>query len=226
MNQLPRWLLGLIGLAGIMAFTQECGAQRAPTPPKKRSFSNKTPAHAAKAPVSSQRTASQEELVDAVLGDALNQMWVQADAHGHQGEYNHFINLSRIVVQGDPHNMEAFSTSSYLLWSTGRNEEAEAFLKDGIAANPSSFYMYDEMGLYWFIERKNPIAAIPYYEKAVKFDCPMVTLHSLANCYEKAGQWDKAVATWSKATLYTNDLIAITRLRRAKEKLAQVKHSQ
>jgi len=197
-------------------------AQGAPSRPTKRSFSNgkTSPAHAPQA----KRQASQEELVDAVLGDAMNEIWSQTDEHYHDGEFNHVINLSRIVAQGDPHNMEAYANPAYLLWSTGRSDEAEAILKQGLEANPNNYYMYDELGTYWLIYRKDPKAAIPFYEKAVKFDCPFAPWNSLANCYEKTDQLEKAIAAWERGTLYPGDAVAIVRLKRARARLAQAKH--
>ena len=197
------------------------GAQGAHRKPPKVSFSNRARPASPKVGAQPLRHATQEELVEAVLGETANRLWDQADAHFHVGEYNHAVSLCRIVVQADPHNMEAFTTSGWLLWSTGRNEEAEAFLQEGIAANPGTYYMYDEMGIYWLIERKDPQSALPYYEKAVKYDCPFQTWHSLANCYEKTGQWAKAVGAWEKASLFPNNLVAIGRLKRARARLAQ-----
>jgi len=227
MKWLLFWSIAMCTAAAAVAIgTDNAGAQGAPKAPPKRSFSNKPKAGIKKPAATAKRQATQEELTDAVLGDAMNQIWEQCDAHGHEGEFNHFINLSRIVVQGDPHNMEAFWTASYLLWSTSKWDEAEAMIKDGIAANPKSYYMYDEMGVYWLIERKNPKAAIPYYEQAVKYDCPFGTWNSLANCYEKVGQWDKAVAAWEKATLFPTNLVANRRLKQARQKLAEQKTGQ
>jgi tetratricopeptide (TPR) repeat protein len=198
-------------------------AHAGPAKPAKRSFSNGAQHPATAHAQDAKRQATEQELTDAILGAAMNDMWIQADRHFHEGEYNHVVNLSHVIVQGDPHNLEAFSNSAYLLWSTGRNEDAEAILKEGIAANPTSFYMYDEMGRYWFLERRDPKSAIPYFETATKYDCPGSTWHSLANCYEKASQWDKAVAAWSKATLFENNAIANVRLKQARERLAKQK---
>ncbi len=198
-------------------------AQGGPAKPAKTSFSNGPQTKAVKPAAGAVRHAAQEELIDAVLGDTMNKLWEQSDEHFHVGEYNHSIGLDRIVVQGDPHNMEAYSTAAWLFWSTARNDEAEAILQEGLAANPNNYYMYDEVGVYWLIERKDPKAAIPYYEKAIKFDCPLQTWNSLANCYEKTDQWEKAVGAWEKASLYPNNAIATVRLKRARTRLAQPK---
>ncbi|HLJ55129.1 MAG TPA: tetratricopeptide repeat protein [Chthonomonadaceae bacterium] len=193
------------------------GAQDGPAKPPKSSYSTR-PKPASRTPEAA-RHASDEELVDAIVGDSINQLWVQSDRHFHLGEHNHCINLSKIIVQGDPHNMEAYASGAWLLWSHKRNPEAEALLQDGIDANPDTYYMYDEMGQYWLFDRRNPKAAIPFFEKAVKYDCPFMSWNSLANCYEKTGQWEKAVAAWEKATLYPKDLVALRRLKQARTAL-------
>jgi tetratricopeptide (TPR) repeat protein len=142
----------------------------------------------------------------------------QFDQYGHVGSH---------AQRGQrPHNMEAYSTSSWLLWSSGKNADAEATLKQGIDANPDTYYMYDEMGIYWLFERRDPKAALPYYEKAVKFDCPFLTWNSLANCYEKTEQWQKALTAWEKATLFPQNAVALVRLKRVRARLAQQKNGQ
>ena len=159
---------------------------------------------------------SAQEMADAILADSLGQIFEKADSHFHEGEYNHAVNINRIVVQGDPHNVEAYGDAALLLWSSDRNEQAIAFIQQGIQANPNTYYLYDEMGGHYWLHLKDAIAAIPYYEKAVKFKCPWPTWNSLAHCYEKTKQWDKAVSAWEGAARFTDDLIAADRLERAK----------
>jgi hypothetical protein len=57
-------------------------------------------------------------------------------------------------------------------------------------------------------------------EKATQFkDCPSLTWHALAQCYEKGGQWDKAVKAWAAACRYPDDTLAPVRLKRAQAQL-------
>jgi tetratricopeptide (TPR) repeat protein len=168
------------------------------------SFSNKEGTkHGAKQGTTT-RPVAQQDVADAVLGDALNQLFEQADEHFHEGEYNHIINLYAIIVQGDPHNLEAWANGAYLLWSTERGQEAIAYLKAGITANPNTYYMYDELGTHYLINLRDPKSALPYCEQAVKFPAPFTTWHNLAFCYEKTGQWNKAVTAWEKAASFEN----------------------
>ncbi len=185
-----------------------------PAPP---SVSNPKAGKASKAQTIKLYPTSAQETADAILADSLRQIYEKADDHFHEGEYNHAININRIVVQGDPHNVEAYGTAALLLWSTDRNDQAIAFLQQGIQANPDTYYLYDEMGAHYWLHLRDASTAIPYYEKAVKFKCPWATWHSLALCYEKTEQWDKSVSAWEGATRYPDDKLAPIRLERAKQ---------
>lgn len=155
-------------------------------------------------------------LTDAILGDTLGRLNAQADEHFEQGEFSHTVNLYRIVVQGDPTNLSAYANSAWLLWSTDRNDAAIAFLKQGMKANPNTYYMYDELGMHYLSHLKDPATALPYYLEAVKRPCPYSTWHSLAHCYEQTGQWDKALATWQTTMAkFPDDALAKVRVPRA-----------
>ena len=80
--------------------------------------------------------------------------------------------------------------------------------------------MYDELAAHYWFRLKDPVSAIPYYEKAIKFPCGWPTYHSLAFCYQKLGQWDKAVKTWREATKFGDDPRAQALLRQAEAHLA------
>src|SRR5579871_3202274 len=220
----------LIGSLLLVVLGLAASAQQPDKPDPKKSppsFSNKDQ-KTDKKPTSKTpaKPVDQQDMADAVLGDALNKMWDQADEHYHQGEYNHIINLCNLIVQGDPHNVEAYADSAYLLWSTDRSDQAVAVLKRGIAANPNTYYMYDELGTHYLVNLKDPKDAQPYLEKAVQFPSPFTTWHNLAFCYEKTGQWEKAVKAWEKAATY-EDVDRSVRdntlrhLRNAKQELAK-----
>ena len=164
--------------------------------------------------------AAEPSTTNAILAQTMRDLYVQTDAHFEKGEYNHTINLNRIVAQGDPHNMDTYADSAWLLWSTDRPTEAVTFLKQGIAANPNTYYLYDEMGELYWLDLKEPVKAIPYYQKAVQFDCPFFTWNSLAHCYEKTGQMENAVATWKKASRYASNVVAQINLKRVEKSMA------
>ena len=72
--------------------------------------------------------AGQKAVTDAILSGVMDDLWEQIDGHFHQGEYNHAINLSRVIVQAQPQRMECYGNAAWLLWSTDRNTDAIAFL--------------------------------------------------------------------------------------------------
>lgn len=182
------------------------------------SFSNKPTTAASSA--QSDAVVNEEDMADAIMGDALAGIFDEADEHYHHGEWNHCLSLYRVVEQGDPHNVETYSNAAMLLWSTDRNDQAIEQLKLGIAANPNTSFMYDELGSHYWLHLKDPVSAIPYYEKAIQYKCNWPTYHNLAFCYQKLGKWDKAVAVWRQATKFGDDPRAQALLKQAQAHLA------
>ena len=170
---------------------------------------------------------AEKDLADVILANTMENLNESADEHFHQGEWNHVVNLHRVIVQGEPWRVESYSNCAWLLWSSDRNDQAIAFLKQGIAANPTSYFLLDEMGYHLGINLKKQSEAIPYYEKAMKLKPKFYTAHNLARCYEKTEQWDKALKVWEiavnmpMAANIPNNPVAEQGVRRVKAKLAQ-----
>lgn len=158
-------------------------------------------------------------MADAVTESVIDRLWNLTDRHYHEGEYNHIVHLCKVVYAGDPGHMEAYSNAGYLLWSMGRDAEAVAVYEEGIAANPNSFFMYDELGLYYANRKKDYQRALTYYEKAAEFkDAPIPTLHMLAHCYARTNQPEKELAIWRRAAKIPGNAVAkrnVERLERA-----------
>ncbi len=169
------------------------------------------PAHAPNPGAVSQQAAS-----DAILADSLGRIYLMADAHFDKGEYNHCINLNQVVVQGDPHNMDAYADNAWLLWSTDRTGLALETLKQGLNANPHSYYMYDELGTFYWLHLHQPATALKWYKQAVKYPSPMLTWHGLAHCYELTGDLKGAEKAWEHASKIKGDAIALVQLRRVR----------
>ncbi len=170
---------------------------------------------------------AEKDLADVILANTMENLSEGADEHFHKGEWNHVINIHRVIVQGEPWRVESYSNCAWLLWSSDRNDQALAFLKQGITANPNSYYLLDEMGYHLGVNLKKPSEAIPYYEKAMKFKPLFYTAHNLARCYEKTEQWNKALKVWEIAvnmpisSSIPNNPVAEAGVRRVKAKLSQ-----
>lgn len=174
------------------------------------------PSHEASNAASSQRAA------DAIVDDVIGGLWRLTDAHFHKGEYNHIINLSKMIIAGRPDLLDAYANAAWLLWSMDRDDEAVALYKAGIKANPNTSYMYDELGTYYLMRKKDYPKAIQYYEEARRFkDYHPFMLHSLAHAYEKAGDLGKALAVWQEAAANPKDVAAKVNVNRLKRIMAQ-----
>lgn len=144
---------------------------------------------------------AERDLADVILTDTLDEIWHDCDEHFHKGEWNHVINLNRLIVEAKPDQVEAYDNCAWLLWSSDRNDQGIAFLKQGIANNPKSYYLLDALGTHYSLNLKQFAEAIPYYERALQLKDPKrtYTVHSLARCYEKTNQLDKALKMWETA---------------------------
>lgn len=213
-------LLVLVAFLPIFGNAQKVPLSKKPHPV---SFSNaKTPEQIeAKGSSILSEVAAEPATADAIVAETLHTLYEQADAHFDAGEYNHTINLNQIVAEGDPRNVETYADNAWLLWSTDRAQEGLATLKKGIEANPDTYYMYDEMGDFYWLYLKDPKSAIPYYQKAVQFKCPWFTWHNLAHCYERLGMWKEAAEAWAHAARYPDDPIASIHLKRIQKLIEQ-----
>jgi tetratricopeptide (TPR) repeat protein len=209
---LPR-LAGILSAAGALCLLLSPLTATAQNAPHKNAA--KPAAAVSTAPMDTQDAAN------AILADSVSGLRAQVDRHFHEGEYNHIVNLERIIVQAEPADYHAYEDSAWLLWSMDRNAEAVAFLKQGLQANPKTFEFYDELGAHYLTRLHDAKSALPYYEQAIKFKCPFFTWNNLAHCYEKTNQWDKAVEAWQSAAKFPNNLIAVRRLERARHRLPQ-----
>lgn len=147
-----------------------------------------------------QQKIDSSDRVECICEAVIDRLNEATDRHFHKGEYCHNVNLTRMVVSAWPNLMDGYANAGWLLWSMDRDDEAIALFKQGIEANPKSYYMYDELGMYYFNRKKDYPTSISYYEQAIACaDCKPMTYHILARAYEKNGQLDKAMDTWKRA---------------------------
>ncbi|HEV2473824.1 MAG TPA: hypothetical protein VGS41_14205 [Chthonomonadales bacterium] len=161
-------------------------------------------------------------LADQIVDHCLNDIYEFHDRHFHKGEYNHIVNIFRIVAQAEPWRYELYSDGAYLLWSTDQDSRGIALLKQGLAANPNDYYMYDELGRYYYYQDHDAKTAVGYFEQATRYKCPALTWDGLAHCYEKTHQLDKAVSAWQKCASYSGRLhdVALLNLQRVRRSMA------
>ncbi len=132
-------------------------------------------------------TETQDFLVDL--------LWEHTDVHWHAGRWDEAIRLCHQVIELDPGFVEAYTGAAWLLWSMDRDEEAIEFYRAGLAANPDSYEIPHEFGMYYH-HRHNWDQAAEQFRKAVELRAPSYLQHMLPNVLERAGKKREALSEW------------------------------
>lgn len=128
------------------------------------------------------------------------------DDYWHRGDYDDAVRLLEAQIELDPRWIEAYASASWLRWSQKRFSEAEAFCRQGIAANPKDYRLYFELGRMYFrtakpgsLYQKNPAQARQLYQQAsqqlalaVARGAPGEVARLLADAYDKLGRYAEA----------------------------------
>lgn len=177
------------------------------------------PARAAPAPASSPVQA------DGVCALVVDRLWRQTDEYWHGGDYPRIVALDRVITQADPQFLEAYSTGGWLMDSLGRAGDAEAFYKQGVAHNPHAAYAYWNLGFFYFNTAKNyPEAARVFEMDTRQPDADLNDWKMRGHAEEKAGEWDRAVATWQTVKAKWPGGLSVDRLlREARQKRASAR---
>ncbi len=130
-----------------------------------------------------------------------------SDYYFHKGNYPEMLYHAKEMVKIDPKDVETWSSIGYYYWSMGIdnknraqefNAKALKYYTDGIKANTDTYYLYDEVGKFYF-NLKDYSSAIEYFEIAItKKDCKNIPYHILAICYEAKNDPVKALSTIKK----------------------------
>lgn len=150
---------------------------------------------------SAQRQIPAESLskLQNVFGDVRDQLWTANDGFWHHGEFNRCIATMRLITSMDPHDTEAYEDGAWLMDSDLREDDAEAFLREGLANNPDVYDLYFELGNFCYF-RKRFDEAISLYTACLTFEeTPSFVRHQLAHAYELAGATGDALETWLQA---------------------------
>jgi tetratricopeptide (TPR) repeat protein len=121
-----------------------------------------------------------------------------ADDYFHTGEWDKSIAVLDRIIQLTPDELNAYANAAWLLWSTDKSDQAMVYYQRLIANNPTNPDAYYIVGQYYFLNRKDYAAALPYLQKAVDLGGGMMQRHLHAHCLAKLGRTDDAVAAWRK----------------------------
>lgn len=150
--------------------------------------------HAKQAPASVTSSPAQ---VDGIVSAAVDNLWAQTNRYWHVGDYPRIVALDRIITQADPHFIDCYNTGAWLLWSMGRNGDAEAFYRQAVQNNPRDPAAYRDFGFFYFHTLRNYPAALRLFQQSTALpDADANDWKMLAHSYEKAGDLPHAIAVW------------------------------
>lgn len=132
-------------------------------------------------------------------------LWVRADSYFDEGNYDAILPIVRLVTLLDPHQIDVYATG---MWHIGYNFTDEGSRSDrryiptalalgaeGARNNEYTYEMFYETGWMWFHKIDDDYdQAVRWLEQSIQRpDMIPARRNLLNNCYQRAGQIDKAL---------------------------------
>ena len=154
--------------------------------------------------------------------DALTDLvWMGTEPYWHAGEWEECVRLCRRVVEVDEHFVQAQTSLAWLLWSHDRDAEAIEVYQQAIGANPASWEVHHDFGMYYLARRKYDQAA-EQLRQAAALGAPIPHVHMLPIALERAGHKQQALDEW-RAILkrFPDDAVARRHAERLEKELRE-----
>lgn len=137
--------------------------------------------------------------VDGMTSAVVDGLWAQVDVLWHDGDYPRIEALDQIIVEADPYFVECYNTGAWLMWSDGRDADADAFYRLCIRNNPHESAAYYDYASFLLNHRKNAVRARRVLEVSARLpDAGVLDWRMLAHAREKAGDLPGAVSQWQR----------------------------
>jgi tetratricopeptide (TPR) repeat protein len=154
-----------------------------------------------------------EQNIGAVRDTIVDALWIKTDEYWHAGNTAPVIGICQMIVQLDPHFVEAYSIGAWVAEQQGNNKQALEFYKLGMERNPDNYDLPLQLGLE--LLKRDPEASLPYLKRAAELPSPVPVKRAYAHALTKAGKTKEAAVQWFKILQkYPNDPIATRELQR------------
>jgi tetratricopeptide (TPR) repeat protein len=121
-----------------------------------------------------------------------------ADQHFHTGNWDDAVSaLDRVIILKPVAGVDPYASAAWLLFSTGKMDEAMAMYQRMIEENPTDPDGYFELGMFYF-RRHNYSEALAWFEKAVALGLPLPKRHMYGHTLSKLGRNADALAFWEQ----------------------------
>jgi tetratricopeptide (TPR) repeat protein len=100
----------------------------------------------------------------------------------------------------DPHFLEPYRLGGlFLLYLAGQPQAAVSLLEKGTAANPDRWELPHDLGRYYYLEARDYLKALRWWERAAKLPGrPEYLPRFVARLYARTGQTETALELWSE----------------------------
>jgi tetratricopeptide (TPR) repeat protein len=166
------------------------------------------------------RPARPAPQVEEILDDVVDRLWDRADWYWHEGRYEERVAIDRLIIRMEPGFIEPYGTAGWLLESLGRDQDALAMYRQGVATVPERWETHHDLAMFYYQHKQYPEAAAEFRLAAEKPNAPGYVWKMLAHAYEHAGDLQRAVAAWEGAArVAPNDPAVAVNLRRVQARL-------
>jgi len=142
---------------------------------------------------------AEKDRVQKIWDQMVWELYRKTDVYWHQGKYDHLMRVGYMWVQADPANLEAYTTTSFVLANGMRNYgAAEKVYRQAVSMRPNDWRAYHELVFFLYWRERFKEAVVPG-EHMLSLGPLVTAYHLVANCYEKAGDLPKSIATWKRA---------------------------
>ncbi len=153
--------------------------------------------------------------------DAAGVLVVESDHYWHEGKYPQCVRCNEAVTFLDPHYVEIYSTSAWLLWSMGLDGRAVSVLRQGVDANPNDPDAWFNFGFHYMLKHEYATAVRPL-KRAAELGVSAIGHRQYCHALEKSGHPDLALKAWqAMQEAHPDDPIAPRQIARLKEVLGQ-----
>ncbi|MFP3904642.1 MAG: HEAT repeat domain-containing protein [Armatimonadota bacterium] len=162
-----------------------------------------------------QEVESWEDAVDAAVAALV----VEADVWFHSGDYEQAVRSNDTALFLDPHFVDLYANSAWLLWSMGRHGAAITMYRRGIETNPMSWQAHFELGFYYY-RHDQSLLALPHLERSVKLGAPPHFARTYTHALEAVGRFQDSLDVWKELDRRDDSGAVDMNIRRLEEILA------
>ncbi len=143
----------------------------------------------------------------------------EGDIWFHGGDYDQAIRCNEAAVFLQPSRVDLYAASAWLQWSMNRHGAAISTYHRAIAANPTDWEAYFELGFY-YLYHWHPNTAVEYLRQSVELGAPPIRARSYAHALEQVGRLKEALRVWQQLDAVDQSGVVDINIRRLQQLLA------